>query len=145
MKKKIIYVLVIVILIVGIWVAFNQQKATQMAVDFGMALTSSIKHRNPGTEKAKFELTADDFSKAFKTNAAEANKKYINQTVLLNGSVTSISGVTLSLNSVACNIDSTEITKLKNIQIGAVVKIQGLVVGYNDLMEEISLAQCTLK
>lgn len=145
MKKKIIYSILAIIVVVVIWVAFNKEKATQMVVDLGMAMTSSVKHRNPSTEKAKFEMTADAFSKAFKDNAVEANKQYINQAVLIEGDITNISGVTVSLNNIACNIDSTEAGKMKDLKVGLKVKVQGLVVGYNDLMEEIALAQCTIK
>ena len=145
MKKKILYTLLAVVILAAILFAFNQEKATQMVVDFGMALTSSVKHRDPSTEKAKFELTTEAFTKAFKDNAVDANKLYINQTILLTGAVTNISGVTVSLNNIACNIDSSEVIKLKGITIGSTLKVQGLVVGYNDLMEEIALAQCTIK
>jgi hypothetical protein len=145
MKKKIIYTIVAIVVIAAIWVALNREKATQMVVDLGMAMTSSVKHRNPATEKAKFEMTVDAFSKAFKDNAVEANKQYINQAVLLEGDITTIAGVTVTLNNVACNIDSTEVGKIKDLKVGSKVKIQGLVVGYNDLMEEIALAQCTIK
>jgi tRNA_anti-like len=145
MKKKIIYSILAIIVVVGIWVVLNKEKATQMVVDLGMAMTSSVKHRNPSTEKAKFEMTADAFTKAFKDNAAEANKQYINQAVLIEGDITTISGVTITLNNIACNIDSTEAGKIKELKVGSKVKVQGLVVGYNDLMEEIALAQCTIK
>ncbi len=145
MLKKIIYGILAVVVVVGIWVLFNKEKATQMVVDLGMAMTSSVKHRNPSTEKAKFEMTVEAFSKAFKDNAVEANKQYINQAVLLEGDITTISGVTVTLSNVACNIDSTEVGKIKDLKVGTKVKIQGLVVGYNDLMEEIALAQCTIK
>ena len=145
MKKKIIYAILAVILLVGIWVALNPQRALQTVVDFGMWATSWKKARNPSAEKATFELTSDAFAKEFKDNAAEANKKYINQAVLLEGDVTAVSGVTLSLGSVACNMDSTQIAKVKDVKVGSKIKVQGLVVGYNDLMDEISLAQCTIK
>lgn len=145
MKKKILLSLAAIIVIFAIWAALNREKFTQGVVDLGMALTSSVKHRNPSAEKAKFELTADAFSKEYKDNAAEAAKKYINQAVLLDGTITTISGVTVTLNNIACNIDSSEVTKIKDLKVGGKVKLQGLVVGYNDLMEEISMAQCTIK
>ena len=145
MKKKILLSLAAIIVIFAIWAALNREKFTQAVVDLGMALTSSVKHRNPSAEKAKFTLTADAFSKEYKDNAVEAAKKYINQAVLLDGTITTISGVTVSLNNIACNIDSSEVAKIKDLKVGGKIKVQGLVVGYNDLMEEISLAQCTLK
>ncbi len=145
MKKKILIGIGVVIVVVGIWFAFNQEKATQMIVDLGMAMTSSVKHRDAASEKAKYEMTADDFSKAFKDNAVTANTTYINQAVLLEGNVTSASGITVTLNNIACNIDSSDTEKVKLLKTGDKVKIQGLVVGYNDLMEEIALAQCKIK
>jgi ABC-type lipoprotein release transport system permease subunit len=145
MKKKIFIGIAVLVVVVGIWFAFNQEKATQMIVDFGMAMTSSVKHRDAASEKAKYEMTADDFSKAFKDNAVTANTTYINQAVLLEGSVSSVSGVTVTLNNIACNIDSSDLEKVKVLKQGDKVKIQGLVVGYNDLMEEIALAQCKIK
>jgi len=145
MKKKIIYSILAIIVIVGILGAIFPQKALQTVVDFGMWMTSSMKHRDPSKEKPKFELTADAFSKEFKDNATEATKKYINQAVLLEGDVTAISGVTVSLNNIACNIDSTEVGKLKDLKAGTKLKLQGLVVSYNDLMDEVDLAQCTIK
>ncbi len=145
MKKKILYSALAIVVVLGILIAFNKEKATQMVVDLGMAMTSSVKHRDPSTEKAKFEMTAEAFSKAFKDNAEEANKLYINQAVLVNGAITNIAGVTITLGNIACNMDSTQIAKIKDLQVGANIKIQGLVVGYNDLMEEIALAQCSIK
>ena len=145
MKKKILYSILAIIVVFAIWAAFNKEKATQAVVDLGMALTSSMKHRNPATEKAKFEMSSDAFAKAFKDNTAEATKKYINQAVLLEGEVTTVSGVIVSFNNVACNIDSADVAKLAGVKPGAKIKVQGLVVGYNDLMEEVDLAQCTIK
>jgi hypothetical protein len=145
MKKKILYGILGVIVIVVIWVAFNKEKATQMVVDLGMSMTSSVKHRDPSSEKAKFEISADALTKEFKDNPTQANTKYINQAVLIDGIVTEITGVTVSMNNIACNIDSTNIEKIKLVKKGDKIKIQGLVVGYNDLMEEIPMAQCKIK
>jgi ribonuclease I len=145
MKKKILIGIAALVLIIGIWAAFNQEKFTQSVVDLGMALTSSMKHRDPSAEKAKFEMSSEEFEKAFKDNAGDATKKYINQAVLLEGAITTISGVTVSFNNIACNIDSAEVAKLKDLKPGSKIKIQGLVVGYNDLMEEVDLAQCRIK
>ena len=145
MKKKILYSILGVIVIVAIWVAFNGEKATQMVVDLGMSMTSSVKHRDPSSEKAKFEMTADALTKEFKDDPTQANAKFINQAVLIEGIVTEITGVTVSMNNIACNIDSSNIEKIQQIKTGDKIKVQGLVVGYNDLMEEIPMAQCKIK
>ncbi len=102
-------------------------------------------HRNIAKEKAAFTLTADQFSEEFKTNTATATAKYIDKAILLEGAITQIEGFTISFNNVACNIDSSQVNKLSLVKTGDKVKIQGQVVGYNDLMEEIALAQCVFK
>ena len=145
MKKKIIYSLIAIIVIVGIWAAFNPQKAVQGVVNFGMWATSWKKHRDPSKETAAFALSADELSKAFAANKDEATKKYINQSVLVDGAVTATQGVTVSLNNVACNIDSTETSRIGALKTGDKIKVQGLVVGYDDLLDEIKVAQCVIK
>ncbi len=145
MKKKILLSLAAIVLVFAIWALMNREKFTQAVVDLGMALTSSVKHRDPSTEKAKFEMSTAAFLKEYKANPTTAAAKYINQTVLLEGDISAISGITVSFEGIACNIDSTQVNRIKELSVGSKVKIQGLVVGYNDLMEEVSMAQCTLK
>lgn len=145
MKKKILLIIGVILVVFAVWAALNREKFTQAVVDLGMALTSTVKHRDPSSEKAKFTLTAAAFSNEYKVNAAEAAKKFINQTVLLEGEITAVSGITVSLNNIACNVDSLQAGKLKDLKTGSKIKLQGLVVGYNDLMEEINLAQCSIK
>lgn len=102
-------------------------------------------HRNVATEKAAFTLTADQLSQEFKVNNATATTKYIDKAVLLEGAITELSGTTVSFNNVACNVDSSQLSKVTALKVGDKVKLQGQVVGYNDLMEEIALAQCVFK
>lgn len=130
MKKKIIITFLVAAIIIG--------GATAWYVFFKP-------HRNVGTEKAAFSLSADSLSTAFKTNLNNATATYLNKAVLLEGNITNIEGVTISFNNVACNIDSTELNQLTAHKIGDKIKLQGLVVGYNDLLEETNLAQCVFK
>ncbi len=102
-------------------------------------------HRNIAKEKASFSLTTDQLSQEFKANTAVATAKYIDKAVLLEGAVTQIEGTTVSFNNVACNIDSAQLAKISSVKTGDKIKLQGQVVGYNDLMEEIGLAQCVFK
>jgi len=130
MKKKIIITFLIAVIIgvgAAVWYVFFKP------------------HRDVGSETAAFTLSADSLSTAFKTNPNNANTTYINKAVLLEGMITNIEGVTISLNNVACNLDSTELTQLGKYKVGDKIKLQGLVVGYNDLLEETNLAQCVFK
>ena len=100
-------------------------------------------HRNVANETASFSLTSDQLSKEFKDNNSVSTNKYINKAILVEGSVSEIQGYTISINNITCNVDSTNFPK--SIKVGDRIKIQGLVVGYNDLLDEIGLAQCVIK
>ncbi|MFX4820846.1 hypothetical protein ABTC22_18875, partial [Acinetobacter baumannii] len=78
-----------------------------------MKMTSSMQHRDISKEQAAFTLSAETLSKAFSSNKDEATKKYINKSVLVEGNITTIEGNIVSLNNVACNIDSAHISKVK--------------------------------
>ena len=141
MKKKII-ITVVALVIIGVIVVVTN---FGFFMDLGMKMTSSMQHRDISKEQAAFTLSSDELSKSFTANKDEANKKYINKSVLVEGAVSAVEGVTVSLDHVACNMDSTQITMLKDFKPGSKVKIQGLVVGYDDLMDEIKLSQCVIK
>ena len=145
MKKRIIFTVLTIMIVVGVWGAFNREKATQMVVDLGMWMTSSMKHRNPGKEQPKFKMNSNDLSVEFERSEPLATKKFIDQVVLVDGEVSAMHGVNVSLTNISCNIDSTEINKIKELKVGTKVKVQGLVVGYNNLLGEVNLAECTLK
>lgn len=101
-------------------------------------------HRNIGSEKPAFELTALKLSDAFKTDTA-AFSMYADKTLLIEGSVSGIEGSHISFGNIICNIDSTDLTKISKLNVGQTLKIQGRLTTYNDLMEEIMLDQCVLK
>ncbi|MDH7464008.1 hypothetical protein QEG73_22085 [Chitinophagaceae bacterium 26-R-25] len=130
----------------------NKKKFVLLVLAMGIAVASWATwyvffkpHRNVGAEKAKYEVTSTTLSGEFKTDTAVALKKYINQAVLIQGKVTNVDGITVSLNNIACNIDSTDISKISGIKAGDDIKVQGLLVGYNDLMEEVNIAECVIK
>ena len=115
-----------------------------MFMDLGMKMTSSMKHRDVATEQAAFTFKADSLTNAFKTDTA-ALTKYIDKDILVEGSITAVDGTHLSLGSVSCNLDSTELSKLPTLKVGGMAKVQGRLTTYNDLMEEVSMDKCVIK
>ena len=101
-------------------------------------------HRNVGAEAAKYELTSQALTNAFKNDTAML-KKYVDQAILVSGPVTSVEGNHVALGNIICSMDSTQASKLGTIKSGDAVKIQGRLTTYNDLMEEISLDNCVFK
>lgn len=113
-------------------------------MDFGMWLTSNVKHRNAATEAPAFTLYAEALSSEIKSSP-EAINKYMDKAILLEGMISSVEGNHLALGNVICSLDSAEISKLSNIKPGDPVKIQGRLTTYNDVLEEIMVDQCILK
>ena len=101
-------------------------------------------HRNVGAEKAKFEMTSQTLTDAFKSDTT-AFKKYVDQAILVSGPVTSVEGRHVALGNIICSMDSTQADQLSKVKNGDAVKIQGRLTTYNDLMEEISIDNCVFK
>jgi tRNA_anti-like len=101
-------------------------------------------HRDISAEKPAYVLTSDALTNSFRDDTT-AYKKYADQALLVEGTVTAIEGSHVSMGNIICNIDSTDIGKLSTLKNGDVVKIQGRFSTYNDLMEEIMLDKCVLK
>lgn len=113
-------------------------------MDLGMKMTSSMKQRDVGAEAAAFNLKADELTQAFKTDTA-ALTKYIDKAILLEGTITNVSGAIVSLGNISCTMDSSILSQVATLQNGAKAKIQGRLATYNDLLEEIQMDKCVLK
>jgi hypothetical protein len=83
-------------------------------------------------------------SDAFKTDTT-AMSKYVDQAILVEGPVTQVEGTRVSLGNVICSFDSTQTIKISSLKAGDIVKIQGRLTTYNDLMEEITMDNCVIK
>ena len=101
-------------------------------------------HRDVSAEKPKYELTSQVLSDAFKTDTS-AMSKYVDQALLVEGPVTQVEGTRVSLGNIICSFDSTQTVKISSLKAGDMVKIQGRLTTYNDLMEEITMDNCVIK
>ncbi len=99
-------------------------------------------HRNIETEQAAFSLSADEISDEFSKNPEESEKKYLNKTVEVYGHITELNDIDLTLNdNVYCGFNTS-----LNIShsIDSEIKIKGRCIGYDDLLEQVKLDQCTI-
>lgn len=101
-------------------------------------------HRDVSTEKPAYEMTAQAFTDAFKSDTA-AYRKFADQAILIEGAVTAVEGKHLSLGNIICSMDSSSQSRLGTIKAGDQVKVQGRFTSYNDLMEEIMMDKCVFK
>jgi hypothetical protein len=125
-KVKIIGVIFIVALIVGFSV-FNY-------VFYGGA-------RDLATEDAVFTVTSKNITAEFTANIPAATKKYSDKAIAISGIVTAITDSIVTIdNTIICNFKTPD-TTLKNEQ---AITIKGRLVGFDDLMGELKLDQCSI-
>ncbi len=100
-------------------------------------------HRDISTETASFTTTVSELTTEFKQNTSETQKKYLNKTIAIEGIISEINDTNITLNSVLfCNMQPQfNATKFK---INDTVSIKGRLIGYDDLLEEIKLDQCSI-
>ncbi len=100
--------------------------------------------RNPSMADTKpaFSLSAAEALTAFETNSAEANKQYIDQVLELTGPIkgiekdekgfyTIVLGVSESMSSVRCVVDSLYTERAAAFKLGDSAHVRGVCVGYN--------------
>ncbi len=97
--------------------------------------------RDVKSEEAAFTLKSKDIIAEFTTNVDAANKKYLEKPVAISGVLTSVNGKEVILDqTVNCNF-ATPDASIKKDQ---TVTIKGRVVGYDDLLGELKLDQCSI-
>jgi len=124
MKKLIILVLII---IVGVIIAYNYIYQD---------------HRDIESEKSEFSLTSTELSNEFSTTQSESEKKYLNKTIEVIGTISELNQDNMTLNNtIVCLFNNLP---QQSLAIDLNVKIKGRFIGYDDLLEQIKLDQCTV-
>jgi len=96
--------------------------------------------RDINSEPAAYTIDANALTANFKTDNAHSNKMYLNQTVAVTGEVSACDAKNVTLNqNVICSLQGAA-----PIKVGQKVKLKGRLLGFDDLMEEIRLDQCSL-
>ncbi len=99
-------------------------------------------HRNIEKEKAAFTLKSTELSNEFLVSSSDSEKKYLNKTIEISGKVTEVDNNTLIIDN---NIFCQFLNPISNsIKTNTVITIKGRFIGYDDLLEEIKLDQCSL-
>ena len=109
-------------------------------------------HRNILDEEARFSLSLIEMNEEFLVDEDAAYKKYFNQVVEISGTAVSINekaneryDVVLRSQAIIANgeLVSTDV-QLANL-IEQEVLLKGLFIGYDNLLEEIKLSECSIK
>lgn len=100
-------------------------------------------HRDIANEKAAYSVTVSDLLKEFMKDETKANAKYLDKSISVKGKVTSIDLVNKTI-----VIDEKAFVLVTNnsaVQMNAEVTVQGRLIGYDSLLEEIKMDQAQIK
>lgn len=100
-------------------------------------------HRDIASEKPAFTLTVTDLLKDFVADESKANAKYLDKSVTIKGKITNIDipnkTIVLDEKVFVILLISTE------VKLNAEVSIQGRLIGFDSLLEEIKIDQAQIK
>lgn len=101
-------------------------------------------HRDIQSEKASYTVNAIDFAKAFRDNEEKATTKYLNKTIVIEGSLSSIDDTFVVIeNVIFFALNKNEIVPTSNL-LNTVVQLKGRCIGYDNLLEEVKFDQASL-
>lgn len=126
MKKKIllIFLLLVVLAIVGYQFIYHS-------------------HRDIATEKVAFSTTGETLIKEFIADENSSNAKYLDKSVAIKGKITNVD---VQNNTIVIDEKVFAIVQEKNeAKVGDEVTVKGRLIGFDSLLEEIKLDQCTIQ
>lgn len=99
-------------------------------------------HRDIESEEAEFTMSSVEINQSFSENSTSAEQTFLNKTIEVSGFITDINSNDITIDDkVFCQFSNDLETSLdKNEK----VKIKGRVIGYDDLLEQVKLDQCTI-
>lgn len=100
-------------------------------------------HRDISTETAAFSVGVSQLLKEFTEDETQANSKYLDKSIVIKGKVTSV-----DVQSKTIVLDEKVFVLLTNspiVKSNEEVSVQGRLIGYDSLLEEIKLDQAQIK
>jgi hypothetical protein len=127
MKKKLFFVVLILIV-----------------VSFGVYKYLYQEHRDISSEKATHTSTVKEIFKSFVENDSLANVTYLDKTIELHGKISNI-----DFSNKIITVDEKLLARFNEILPGNIklldsIKLKGRLMGFDDLLEEIQMDQCTI-
>lgn len=101
-------------------------------------------HRDIGQEEAQFSISAIELSNEFMENSALSSQKYADKTIEAYGKISSLDAVNNSLMLDEKLFFTLSKSDIKNLKVDQTIKIKGRFVGYDDLLEELKMDQCSI-
>ncbi len=99
-------------------------------------------HRSISDEVVSFTVKADYIHNEFISDAPQAELKYLDQTIIVSGVVTSTSANSVTISN---KIYGQFETLNSDLKVNDSIAVKGRCIGFDDLLEQIKLDQCHLK
>ena len=137
MKRNIIFSGIILVIAIAIFGLYQYNKP----------------HRNIASAEADYELSADDLCSEFEKDVETASIKYADKVITFSGVISNVQqnqngsynvllkGRTGSIN---CETDPALDFDEENLSENTSVKIKGLCIGYDDLLQELQFKKCSI-
>lgn len=98
-------------------------------------------HRNISSEKIEFNLSSDAILNEFLSNEPLALSRFLDKTIVIYGTLTEINKNFLTLDdNIYCKFDGN----IPDIPLNSSLKIKGRCIGFDMLLEQIKLDQCSI-
>ncbi|UKM64692.1 hypothetical protein GSB9_01249 [Flavobacteriaceae bacterium GSB9] len=98
-------------------------------------------HRDIASEAANYTVSSQNLKSEFETSPIQAEQKYLNKTIEVSGIVSEFNLNDLTLNdNIFCILKNPK----QELKVGTSIKVKGRIIGYDDLLEQIKLDQCTI-
>ena len=98
-------------------------------------------HRTISEEIVSFNVQADSIFNEFVDDVTQAELKYLDQTIVVSGLITSVNVENVTINNkIYCQFESLN----NDLKVNDSVAIKGRCIGFDDLLEEIKLDQCSI-
>lgn len=99
-------------------------------------------HRNIESESPEFTMTALDIGQRFTDNVQKAEQQFLNKTIAVTGKISDkeMQSITIDAQVFCQFIHPISIRQ----ELEETIKIKGRVIGYDELLEQVKLDQCTI-
>lgn len=102
-------------------------------------------HRDIASEKESYLVTANSIFSEFQTSETKANQKYLDKTIEVYGKISSVDP---EANSIIIDeklfVVFKEKIKPEELMVLSNVKVKGRFIGYDDLLGELKMDECSL-
>lgn len=101
-------------------------------------------HRDISSEKPAYSISAEELTQQFETNEGNATALYLNNTIQIEGTLTSINGQSLVVDNVVFLALNAGETIPNQNKINMQIRLKGRCIGYDNLLGEVKLDQAIL-